>query len=119
MVSDKVVTITGKRPAEPTDGVWDVVIDFDIFLRDINGEGQLEKVGEQRLVQVVDWISNTFKENFILKEIADNRIAGGWVDNKGAWNRRKRIVRSDYAWQSSYRLLCHEQDGNWFALAFQ
>ena len=113
------VQIISKGEATPKQGMWDSVIEFKLHLQDVGAHDDLEAIGEQRLHQVVDWIYNNFKENFILIEKVTVRIAGGYTNNKEQWTRHPEIPRDDYAWQGQYELRCHERDGNWFSMMFQ
>ena len=79
-------------------------------------ERTLETIGQQMLEEIGDWISTSFKNNYILIEHASNRIAGGYMDNASGWKEDKRTMRDDYAWKSRYELRCSDQDASWFLL---
>ena len=84
------------------------------------GEGEMERVAEQRLNEICAWCSETFKANFIIMEHADVRIAGGWMDNARGWRQQDRgIRRREYAWQCRYELRCFDEDAAWFKMKWQ
>lgn len=113
------VKVISRRVPNPNEGIWDIVIEFDLDLDDVGTEGDLDVIADERLHNVIGWISKNFQRNFILMENVEASIAGGWVDNREAWEREPQIDRKSYAWKSSYALRCHEQDGNWFCLTHQ
>jgi hypothetical protein len=93
------------------------VIQFELNIREVRGDRELEAVGQELIDELAGWCSQNLRDNFILIEHASVRIAGGWVDNRDGWEKEgSRVRRDDYAWQSRYELRCSGTDANWFLL---
>ena len=72
---------------------------------------------EDSLNQICSWISNNFKENFVVIEKTSNRIAGGWADNKKGWRLQKnKVDRREHSITAVYELRCHGPDATLFML---
>ena len=70
------------------------------------------------LNRVCDWLANTFRENYIVMEMLDRRIAGGWGDHaKQSWEDAGSVVdRSADPYPSHYELRCYSKDATLFLL---
>lgn len=70
------------------------------------------------LNQVCGWIASTFSENYVVMEILDRRIAGGWGSNsKEMWLEGGSAVdRSDEPFPRRYELRCYSKDATLFLL---
>lgn len=90
------------------------VIEFKIPTHPL---GTLNSV-DQDLNQICGWIANTFGENYVIIEVLDRRIAGGWGENaKEYWEEGGRKVdRSDEPYPTHYELRCYSKDATLFLL---
>ena len=70
------------------------------------------------LNQICGWIANTFSENYVIMEILDRRISGGWGDHaKESWEDAGSTVdRSEEPYVSHYELRCYSKDATLFLL---
>ena len=73
---------------------------------------------DQDLNQVCGWIANTFGENYVVMEVLDRRIAGGWGDkSKEGWeNDGSKVDRTDDPYPRHYELRCYSKDATLFLL---
>jgi len=62
------------------------------------------------------WVSNTFKENFIILEYSEKSIAGGCLDNAKAWNDGYDSDR--YILIDRWELRCSSEDATLFLLKY-
>lgn len=70
------------------------------------------------LNQVCGWVANTFSENYVIMEILDRRISGGWGEHsKEQWLEDGSTVnRADDPYVSHYELRCYNKDATLFLL---
>jgi len=70
------------------------------------------------LNQVCGWVANTFSENYVVMEILNRRISGGWGENsKEQWLEFGSAVdRAEYPYPSHYELRCYDKDATLFLL---
>lgn len=70
------------------------------------------------LNRVCGWIASTFSENYVVMEIMDRKIAGGWGNNsKEMWLEGGSAVdRSDGPYLTHYELRCYNKDASLFLL---
>ena len=96
--------ITYIGPPKQT-SAWDITIEFDDeFDSGIDMDS------------MCCWVSNTFKENFIILEYSEKSIAGGCLDNAKAWNDGYDSDRCIliYRWE----LRCSSEDSSMFLLKY-
>lgn len=73
---------------------------------------------DPNLNQVCSWLANTFSENYVVMEMLDRRISGGWGDHaKQSWEDAGSVVdRSADPYVSHYELRCYSKDATLFLL---
>ena len=68
--------------------------------------------------EVAEWVSNTFKLNFVILESASRLIAGGAQDNKKAWDEGWNELAQYYP-TGKYQLRCSAVDASWFLVKYK
>ena len=68
--------------------------------------------------KMAEWVSNTFKHNFVLLEKYSRIKAGGCTNNALGWKKKWGKAEKPYP-TGLYQLRCHEQDAAFFLLKYQ
>lgn len=91
--------------------------DFIEFKIPIKSLGTVESTLAD-LNQICGWVANTFSENYVVMEIMDRRISGGWGNNsKYMWLEGGSAVdRTGDLYPSYYELRCYDKDATLFLL---
>ena len=72
---------------------------------------------EDSLNSICAWISDNFKENFVVLEKTSHRVAGGWADNAKGWRIQKsKVDRNEHSMTAVYELRCMGADATLFML---